>query len=67
MNLTRKLYLIKSLFLFVSGADVHGGAGRRSGRHPAAADLSGDALQVLQDRTHALLQEPLWQRGFRWR
>lgn len=45
----------------ISGADVHGGAGRWSGRHPLAADLPGNAVQVLPDRAHALLQEPLWQ------
>lgn len=45
-----------------SRADVHGGAGRGPGRDPAAAGVSGDPLQVLPDRAHALLQEPLWQR-----
>lgn len=51
----------------ISGADVHGGARRRSGSDPDAADLPGDAVQVLQDRAHALLQEPLWKRGYRRR
>jgi len=33
----------------LSGADVHGGAGRGPGGHPDVAHLPGDALQVLQD------------------
>lgn len=67
-----RLFSAKALRLCLlwscSRAHVHGGAGRRSGRHPAAAHLPGDALQVLQDRAHALLQEPLRQRrrGRRW-
>lgn len=55
------------MFWLTSGADVHCGACRRSGSHPDAAHLPRDAVQVLPDRAHALLQEPLRQRGYRWR
>lgn len=52
---------------FISWADVHCGVGWRSGSHPAAAHLPSDPLQVLQDRAHAFLPEPLWQWGYRRR
>ena len=66
MQLNKVMISTRS-FDHISRVDVHGGAGRGSGRHPPAADLPGDAVQVLQDRTHALLQKPLWERGYRRR